>query len=109
MKHHLRITTIRLALFIALGVTTFSQSNTEQASKEESTIKASIAVEADAAAYALAGYSGIVNLSLRNGFQVAFGSGRYDVPSFLLKGDSNYEKAKWLCQSAESLVDGAAA
>jgi hypothetical protein len=56
---------------------------------------ASIAVEADAFSFFLKGYSGILNLSLRNGFQVAFGSGRYDVPSFLLEGDANYDTAKW--------------
>ena len=29
------------------------------------------------------------------GIQVAFGAGRYDVPTFLLEGDENYEKARW--------------
>lgn len=55
----------------------------------------SIAIEADAIAYALPGYSGIVNLSMPSGFQVAFGVGRYEVPSFLLKGDDNFDAVEW--------------
>ncbi len=102
LKHNLKINTI--LLFLATGAATFGQSNTEQASKEESAPKASIAFEADAAAYALKGYSGIANLSLRNGFQVAFGTGRYEVPSFLLKGDSNYDRAKWKATSTSVQV-----
>ncbi len=102
MKHNYRLANI--LLFIAGGAATFGQSNTEQVSKEESAPKASIAFEADAAAYALKGYSGIANLSLGNGFQVAFGTGRYDVPSFLLKGDSNYDRAKWKATSTSVQV-----
>jgi len=64
----------------------------------------SIAVEADAISYFIGGYSGIVNLSLPNGFQVAFGSGRYDVPTFLLEGDGNYEAAKWEATSTSVQV-----
>ena len=56
---------------------------------------ASIAVEADAISFFIGGYSGIVNLSLGNGFQVALGTGRYDVPPFLLEGDPNYDTAQW--------------
>lgn len=56
---------------------------------------ASIAVEADALAYGLPGYSGVLNLSFPNGFQVGFGAGRYEVPSFLLEGDANYDIARW--------------
>ena len=56
---------------------------------------ASIAVEADAISFFIGGYSGIVNLSLGNGFQVALGTGRYDVPTFLLEGDPNYDTAQW--------------
>jgi hypothetical protein len=55
----------------------------------------SVAVEADALAYGLPGYSGILSVSLPSGFQVAFGTGRYEVPSFLLKGDANYDAAQW--------------
>ncbi len=55
----------------------------------------SIAVEADAISFFIGGYSGIVNLSLSNRFQVALGTGRYDVPEFLLEGDPNYDTAQW--------------
>jgi hypothetical protein len=84
----MKLTTI--ALLLTLGTSAFAQSETP---------RASIAVEADALAYALPGYSGIVNLSLRNGFQIAFGTGRYEVPSFLLKGDENYDAAGWKATS----------
>lgn len=65
------------------------------ANAQEPAPRASIAVEADALAYALPGYSGIVNVTLRNGMQFAGGAGRYDVPGFLLKGDANYANVKW--------------
>lgn len=91
--------TIRITLAIALGVAVYGQTNPEPAAP-----RASIAFEADAPAYALGGYSGIVNLTLRNGFQVAFGSGRYDVPGFMLKGDSNYEHAQWKATSTSVQV-----
>lgn len=58
-------------------------------------LRSSLALEADAISFFIDGYSGIVNLSLRNGFQVALGTGRYDVPSFLLEGDDNYDAAQW--------------
>jgi hypothetical protein len=57
--------------------------------------RASVAVEADVLAYGLPGYSGILNVSLANGFQIAFGAGRYEVPSFLLKADDNYDAIQW--------------
>src|SRR6185503_14130011 len=56
---------------------------------------ASIALEADVIAYALPGYSGILNVSLPNGLQAAFGVGAYEFPSFLLSGDDNYDAVKW--------------
>ncbi len=64
----------------------------------------SIALEADVLAYGLNGYSGMLNLSLRNGLQVAFGTGRYDVPSFLLEGDDNFESAQWKATSTSVQV-----
>jgi hypothetical protein len=64
-----------------------------QTAKEET--RPSVAIEADVLAYGLPGYSGIVNVSLPNGFQVAFGVGRYAVPSFLLKEDDNYDAVHW--------------
>jgi hypothetical protein len=76
---------------LALTLTTAAQAQTDVASRP----KASIAAEADILSYFVSGYSGIVNVSLANGFQVAFGAGRYDVPTFLLEGDENYEKAEW--------------
>ena len=54
-----------------------------------------VAVEADVLAYGLQGYSGILNVAFANGFQVAFGVGRYDVPGFLLEGDDNNARADW--------------
>lgn len=57
--------------------------------------KVSFAVETDALSYPLKGYSGIFNVTFRNGFQVAAGTGRYDMPGFILKGDDNYDQAKW--------------
>jgi hypothetical protein len=59
----------------------------------------SIAVEADAAAYFLKGYSGIVRWTAKNGFNVALGTGRYNVPGFILKNDSNYKLAEWKANS----------
>jgi hypothetical protein len=64
----------------------------------------SLAVEADALAYGLPGYSGILSVSLPNGFQVAFGAGRYEVPGFLLQGDANYDTVKWKATSTSIQV-----
>ncbi len=61
----------------------------------QTTPTASIAAEADVLAYGISGYSGIVSVTLPNRLQVAIGAGRYDVPSFLLKGDAHYDEAKW--------------
>lgn len=57
--------------------------------------RASVAVEADVLAYGLPGYSGIFSATLPGNLQVAFGVGRYEVPSFLLSGDANHEAADW--------------
>lgn len=56
---------------------------------------ASVAVEADVLAYGISGYSGIFSVTLPNKLQVAFGMGRYDVPSFLLSGEAHYDEAQW--------------
>jgi len=56
---------------------------------------ASLAVEADVLAYGLSGYSGIFSVTLPSKLQVAFGVGRYGVPSFLVSGDANYDQAQW--------------
>ena len=55
----------------------------------------SISAEADILSFALPGYSGIVSLTLPSKLQVSVGMGRYEVPSFMLKADENYETAKW--------------
>ncbi|MGE0449036.1 MAG: hypothetical protein AB7Q29_05565 [Vicinamibacterales bacterium] len=57
--------------------------------------RGSVAAEADVLAYGLPGYSAIVNVTLPNGLQFAFGVGRYEVPSFLLSGDTNDQSAEW--------------
>lgn len=57
--------------------------------------KASVAAEADILAYGLPGYSGIVSVTTPKKLQVAFGVGRYAVPSFLLKADDNYDAVTW--------------
>jgi hypothetical protein len=81
---------IALQFSLAVAVAPLASSQTEQPTR-----RSSIAVEADAISYFISGYSGIVNLSLGNGFQAAFGMGRYDVPKFLLEGDANYDAAQW--------------
>jgi hypothetical protein len=65
---------------------------------------ASVAIEADVLAYGLPGYSGILNVSLPSGFQVAVGAGRYRVPSFLLSGDANYDAVEWTATSTSIQV-----
>jgi hypothetical protein len=68
------------------------------------TKRATLAVEADAISFFIGGYSGILNVSLGNGLQAAFGSGSYDVPSFLLEGDANYDSAQWKARSTSVQV-----
>jgi len=82
-----------LTFALTLGVASFARAQTgEPPQVAQGT---SIALESDAISFFIGGYSGIVNVSLRNGFQIALGTGRYDVPSFLLKGDDNYDAAQW--------------
>jgi hypothetical protein len=52
----------------------------------------------------LPGFSGILNVSLPSGFQVAVGAGRYEVPGFLLSGDDNYDAVKWKATSTSIQV-----
>jgi hypothetical protein len=66
--------------------------------------RALIALEADAIAYALPGYSGMINVSLANGFQIALGTGRYEVPTFLLEGEKHYDAAHWKATSTSVQV-----
>jgi len=58
-----------------------------------------VAIEADAVAYFLSGYSGIVNLTFQNGLSVALGAGRYDVPGFLVEGQDTFDEAGWRATS----------
>ncbi|MES2521624.1 MAG: hypothetical protein V4617_02915 [Gemmatimonadota bacterium] len=64
----------------------------------------SIALEADALSYFVGGYSGIVNVTFRNKWHVALGSGRYEVPAFLLEEDDNFDAAGWKATSTSIQV-----
>ncbi len=89
---------IRAALPLVALLTLLVQASSSSAQSTQSTRSvstASIAAEADVLAYGLPGYSGIVNVTLPNKLQFAFGAGRYEVPSFLLSGDANYDVARW--------------
>ena len=93
---------VQLALLPFALVTASAASAQSTRPAEPEKAKASFAVEADAAAYALKGYSGIGRITLRNGLNIALGAGRYNVPGFILRGDANYETAKWRA-TAESI------
>jgi hypothetical protein len=82
-------------LIVSFALNSVSAAVHAQTASEEPGRKASVAIESDVLSYFISGNSGMVNVSLPSGVQVALGSGRYDVPSFLLEGDDNYEKAKW--------------
>jgi hypothetical protein len=71
---------------------------------QTATARRTVAVEADAASFFIGGYSGIVNVSFANGLQVALGTGRYDVPDFLLTGDAAYTVARWEATSTSVQV-----
>jgi hypothetical protein len=53
----------------------------------------SVALEADALAYAVSGYSGVLRVSLANGLNIALGAGRYEVPDFIVEGQASYDEA----------------
>jgi hypothetical protein len=97
-------TLMRASSLIAALAATAVTTATAAAQSAEPTRHNSIAIEADAIAYGLPGYSGIINVSLANGFQIALGTGKYEVPSFLLKGDANYDVAKWKATSTSVQV-----
>ena len=80
-------TSATLTLFLLLGVTRIASA--------QAPATASVAAEADVLAYALPGYSGILSMTFPNKLQVAFGVGRYEVPSFLVSGDEHYDAAQW--------------
>ena len=89
MKNLLKNTVAPLTL--ALVLTPAAHAQTDVTPRP----KTSFAAESDVLSYGIDGYSGIVNVSLGNRMQAAFGTGRYEVPSFLLKGEDNFEAAKW--------------
>jgi hypothetical protein len=93
---------LRSLFIVACAVGLTAGSAFAQGASQEA--RPSIAVEADALAYGLPGYSGILSVSLPNGFQVAFGAGRYEVPGFLLQGDANYDTVKWKATSTSIQV-----
>ncbi len=92
-----------LSLTIAL-VTLVSTAGSASAQTVNEPRRMSVAIESDVLSYGLGGYSGIVNVSFARGLQVALGAGRYDVPTFLLKGDANYEAARWKATSTSIQV-----
>jgi hypothetical protein len=59
----------------------------------------SVALEADALAYPLSGYSAALRVTHDNGFSYALGTGRYTLPTFLVKGQSTYDEAGWKATS----------
>jgi hypothetical protein len=59
----------------------------------------SVAVESDAAAYALGGYSVIVRATHDTGIDFAVGAGRYTLPTLFVKGQSTYDEAGWKATS----------
>jgi hypothetical protein len=59
----------------------------------------SVAFEADALAYPLGGYSAILRISHESGLSYALGTGRYTLPTFLVKGQATYDEAGWKATS----------
>jgi hypothetical protein len=51
----------------------------------------SAALEADVPAFPLRGYSAALRITHDNGFSYALGTGRYTLPTFLVKGQSSYD------------------
>lgn len=81
-----------LTFALILGAAPLVSAESPQTSPEE---RPSIAVESDILSFFISGYSAMVNVSLPNKLQVAFGIGNYDVPSFLVEGDAKFDTAKW--------------
>lgn len=82
---------------LALVTSAFGQDDTDRAAPLRS-----MAIEGDAAAYFLKGYSGIGRVTFGNGLNIALGTGRYNVPGFVMERDSNYDAARWKA-TAESI------
>lgn len=71
---------------------------------DSSSRPASIALEADGISFFIGGYSAIATVTLRNRLLVALGTGRYELPKFLLEGDENFEAAEWEATSTSVQV-----
>lgn len=83
---------LSLALALAAAIPTATTLSAQTAAEPR---RMSVAIESDVLSYGLKGYSGIATVSFASGLQLAFGAGRYDVPTFLLEGDANYDTARW--------------
>ena len=59
----------------------------------------SVAIESDALAYPLSGYSAILRVTHEGGFSYALGTVRYTLPTFLVKSQSAHEAAGWQATS----------
>lgn len=88
-----------IALSAAFAVVASAAAATSVAAQTAPPASRSIAVEADAAAYALRGYSGILRLSFDNGLNIALGAGRYDVPGFIVERQDSDDEAGWKATS----------
>ena len=88
----------RITLALGFVLTPVSAAVAQEAART------TVALEADALSFFVGGYSGIVNVSFANKLHIAVGTGRYDVPSFLLEADANYESAKWKATSTSVQV-----
>lgn len=78
------LTSLTVLLLLLAPVATFAQS---------------IALETDALAYPLSGYSAILRITHEGGFSYALGTGRYTLPTFLVKSQSTYDAAGWQATS----------
>jgi hypothetical protein len=83
---------LSLAMALAAAIPTATTLSAQTAAEPR---RMSFAIESDVLSYGLKGYSGIATVSFANGLQLALGAGRYDVPTFLLEGDPNYDTARW--------------
>jgi hypothetical protein len=59
----------------------------------------SVAPEADALAYPLGGYSAALRVTHDNGVSYALGTGRYTLPTFLVKTQESYDATHWKATS----------
>jgi len=86
---------IAVVFALAVSVAPLASAQPAQPVEPNSQERASITVESDVLSFFIGGYSAMVNVSLPNKFQAAFGIGNYDVPGFLVEGDSNFDAARW--------------